>query len=533
MDGALVLIVDDDPALLQALPEALKLRMADLTVHTCGSAADALARIAEVDYDVVVTDIKMPGMDGLELLAEVRARRPDTPTLMITGHGEHDLAVRALRGGAYDFIQKPIDRDYVVASLNRAIQVRQLSRRVRDQQLALERHAAELERTVEERTRELREASRAKEEFLAVLSHEMRAPLTPIMIWSEILKRAADSRVRHAAEVMERNVRLEATLVDDLLDVTRITTGKLALDSRSHDLREIIRSAIESITEPAWDKGIRIAHTAPAEPVPVECDAGRLHQVFANLLWNAVKFTPRNGRVTVRVTVQNDAAVVSVRDSGEGIAPEFLPFVFDMFRQAEEGTRRQHEGPGVGLAIAKHLVELHGGTIQAASEGPGRGSEFTVRLPLTAGADRRASLMDGDPGRPLPRLDGLVVLLVEDMADTSEATVAMLETLGAQVTVANDGLEALNKLARLDPDIILCDLRLPVMDGFEFVRRIRSDPGRAHLPVVAVSALAKAADYRQSREAGFDAHLSKPFDYAALASALNSVRNAPFERKAS
>lgn len=524
MSGAHILLVDDDSALLQALPEALRLSMDGITVDTADSAGTALERVAGTDYDAIVSDIKMPGMDGLELLAEIRSRCPETPTLMITGHGEHDLAIRALRGGAYDFIQKPIDRAYFVAALNRAIQMRLLSRQVKEQKLALERHASDLERTVEERTRELREASQAKDRILAVFSHELRAPLTPILAWAQILRREPDlRRVRQAADVIERNVRMQTTLVDDLLDLARVTEGTIALDLRAQDLRDIIRTALESIADIAFQKGIRLEHTLCDEPVPVEADVARLHQVFANLLWNAVKFTPRNGRITVTLTRERDTAVTKVQDSGAGIAADFLPMVFRLFGQPEERTDRKHQGPGLGLALARHLAELHGGTIEAASGGIGSGAEFTVRLPVRHRAPGTSPAPTRDTGGRLPSLKSSTILLVEDLADTSEATQAILETLGARVVLATDGLEALNVLAKREPDLILCDLRLPVMDGFEFVQRLRADPRRAHLPVIAFSALAKPNNYRDIRAAGFDMHISKPFDYAVLAHAVHTL----------
>src|SRR5882724_1625993 len=255
-----VLIVDDDLALLRALPDALHLRMKELAVDTCDSAQTALDRIASIDYDAIVTDIKMPGMDGLALLTEIRALRPHTPALLITGHGEHDLALQALRGGAYDFIQKPIERDYFVAALARAIQVRQLRRRLEEQQVTLERHAVELERTVEARTYELREANRIKDEFLAVMSHELRTPLNSILGWAQLVRTGSlDETVStRALRTIERNTKLLAQMIEDLLDVSRIMTGKLFLDVRPSELGPVIEASLDAV-RPATDaKNIRL-----------------------------------------------------------------------------------------------------------------------------------------------------------------------------------------------------------------------------------------------------------------------------------
>src|SRR5919197_1208001 len=326
---ARILIVDDDPALLKALPEALRLRMQDAQVDTCDSAREALARIGDVDYDAIVADIKMPGMDGLALLAEIRALRPDTPTGLITGHGHEDLAVLALRGGAYDFIQKPIDREYIVPSLTRAIEERARRRRVEEQQVFLEQHAELLERIVEERTRELRETNRLKDRFIAMLSHELRSPLSAIRMWASLLRGGTLDGERTEAEAKE--FRLER------------------------------------------DFGLGGAR--------VQGDPARLHQIILTLLSNAVKFSPRGGRVLLGLADDEEHAVISVRDEGEGIEPEFLPHIFEPFRQAESPSTRGHGGLGLGLAIVHDLVQLHRGTIEVESKGKGQGATFTVKLP--------------------------------------------------------------------------------------------------------------------------------------------------------
>ena len=243
-----VLIVDDDTALLQALPEAVQLRMPGVAVDVSDSATEALKRIAHTDYEAIVSDIKMPGMDGLALLARIRSLRPATPTLLITGHGEHDLAIQALRGGAYDFIQKPIDREYFIASLGRAIQMRQLSHQVDQQRRALERHASELERTVQERTHELIEANRAKDEFLGIASHELKTPLTTLKAVTQLAQR----RIEREGGAMptyltriERAVDRMQMLVDDLLDISRIESGKLALRPEPCDVVALCRQVVE------------------------------------------------------------------------------------------------------------------------------------------------------------------------------------------------------------------------------------------------------------------------------------------------
>jgi signal transduction histidine kinase len=389
-----VLIVDDDPMLLQALPEMVRTRMTGVIVETAGSARKALARIERNDYDVIVSDIKMPDIDGLVLLKRIRELLPDTPTLLITGHGEHDLAVLALRGGAFDFLQKPIDRDYFMASLSRAIRVRQLSRQVEAHREAVARHASELERVVEERTRELHRANRAKDEFLATLSHELRTPLTAIFGWAQMLRsgKLDQATFQRALDSIERNARVQVQLIDDLLDISRIITGKLRLQVRPVELTPVIEAAIDAIQPAADAKGIQVVRLLELKAGLVSGDPDRLQQAVWNLAANAIKFTSQGGRVTVKLAQADANVEVSVTDTGHGIDPEFLPYVFDRFRQADSTATRKYGGLGLGLAIVRHLVEMHGGTVQAYSAGLGKGASLKVQLPLMESHEVEASV---------------------------------------------------------------------------------------------------------------------------------------------
>ena len=382
MTLARVLIVDDDLALLQALPEALRLRMAAVAIDTADSAPGALERLAKTDYDAIVSDIKMPGMDGLALLSEIHRLRPATPTLLITGHGDHDLVLQALRGGAYDFIQKPIDRDYFVAALTRAIQVRAMRRQIAHQQAELQQHAKDLERSVEERTHELREANRIKDEFLATLSHELRTPLNGILGWVQLLCEDtldADATTR-AIHSVERNTKALAKMIEDLLDVSRIITGKLKLEVQPMELGPVIEAALEVVRPALEAKGIQLG--LALEPVGLVLgDPSRLQQVVWNLLANAIKFTPPGGRVEVRLEQVGANGLITVSDTGEGIPETFLPYVFDRFRQADSGSTKKHGGLGLGLAIVRHFVEMHGGAVRVDSPGKGQGATVTVTLP--------------------------------------------------------------------------------------------------------------------------------------------------------
>ena len=367
----------------------------------------------------------------------------------------------------------------------------------------------------EEAATELKAASASKDEFLAVLSHELRTPLTPILGWARMLKQGDTTKVAHAAQVIERNALLQIRLVDDLLELTRLSRSKVTLDLRPCDVGEAIRAAQEAFAEQAQQKGILLSTFAAEPRLMVNADANRLQQIFRNVFSNAVKFTPSGGRITAALVTEGDTAVVSIRDTGEGIVAEFLPFVFDMFQQQERGTRRTHEGLGIGLALVKRLTELHGGRVAIASAGLARGTAVTIRFPVVAGVNAPVAAPPAVLDH-VPALNGLRVLVVEDVDDTRETTRLMLERLGADVTVASDGVEALELIDHAAPDVVLCDLRMPRMDGFEFMQALQVGAGHPQPPVVAVSGFASSADHQRTERAGFEGHLDKPFDETAL-----------------
>ncbi|HAE81964.1 MAG TPA: hybrid sensor histidine kinase/response regulator [Ktedonobacter sp.] len=385
MNRSCVLIVDDDTALLEALPQALNLRIEGVEVHISDTALEALKLIREHDYDAIVSDIKMPGMDGLALLEKIKELRPDVPTLLITGHGEHDLAVRALRGGAYDFIQKPIDRDYLVAALQRAIQVHQLRSRVFEQQLALALHAKSLERIVQKRTHELVEANATKDKLLKIVSHELKTPLTSLKGMTQLLLRQSkkiDSAevVSMGLEDMERSLRRIEVLVNDLLDTSLIETNMFVLHRRRCDLVELCRHLIDEYTA---GTGPELTFEIPGEPVEVEVDADRISQVIINLLTNARKYSPKGSPITVTLQQVGYEAIVSVQDMGIGIPADMQDSIFEQFFRVPgvEVQTGSHTGLGLGLYISRKIAERHGGHIDVESA-PENGSTFSVVLPM-------------------------------------------------------------------------------------------------------------------------------------------------------
>jgi len=374
----------------------------------------------------------------------------------------------------------------------------------------------------------LEAANAAKDEFLAVVSHELRTPLAPIAGWASLMRNAVNlAQVHQAADAIERNAFLQSRMVDDLLDMNRVARGTLNLDFEILELRTVLGEAVDTIAEEIEKKSLQLEIDAAEAPLPVEGDAGRLQQVFGNILSNAVKFTPAGGAIHVTLAQVTGNALVSIADTGKGIAPEFLPFVFEMFRQQEQGMRRDHQGLGIGMALVKRLTELHKGTVSVASAGAGRGTEVTVRLPLAVQIPELEELEE--PAEPsASALAGLSILVVDDSDDTRESLQAILQGLGARVSAARDGREALDLMHDADLDLVLCDLRMPRMDGFEFMRELHH--GAHHPPVVAVS-LEGEPDRRRTREVGFEGHIGKPLDVPGLVAAIEAALAGRKERR--
>ncbi len=387
MNQAHILIVDDDTALLQALPQAIHLRMSDVKVDTSDSALSALGLVQAHEYDAIVSDIKMPGMDGLALLAKIQELRPATPTLLITGHGDHNLAIQALRGGAYDFIQKPIDRDYFAAALRRAIQTHQLSQQVAEQQHVLEEYAKSLEQTVQERTRELVEANAAKDEFLSMASHELKTPLSGLKGMTQLLRRRLERAGSAEASYlgnMENSIRRMEVLVNDLLNISFIEKGMFTLHCERCNVNELCQRLVDEFIA-GTNPHPMVVLDLPEEALEVDVDVDRLGQVLINLLSNARKYSPADSPIHVTLKHGGDECIISVHDSGVGIPAELLPHIFERFYRVPgiEVQTGSSVGLGLGLYISKRIVECHAGRIEVQSI-PDDGSIFSVILPLIA-----------------------------------------------------------------------------------------------------------------------------------------------------
>ncbi|MDB5328170.1 MAG: hybrid sensor histidine kinase/response regulator [Phycisphaerales bacterium] len=388
----------------------------------------------------------------------------------------------------------------------------------------------ELERRVAERTAQLEAASRAKDEFLATLSHELRTPLNAILGWSQLLTQGHPSPedISQGMETIARNALAQGQLIEDLLDMSRIISGKLRLDFAPVNLSVIVEAAVESAQPAAEAKGIRLQSKLDPAVGPVAGDAGRLQQAVWNLLTNAIKFTPRDGIVEVTLGPVHSHLEIVVNDNGRGIEPGFLPYVFDRFRQADSSSTRGEGGLGIGLSLVKQLVELHGGSVRARSEGKGKGSTFAITLPLVAFGTED----DGQPTQPTTTqgeqaldnasiLNGVTIIAVDDEPDARELVRRLLQKYGATVFTAASADEGLEAVKRHKPDVIVSDIGMPDKDGYEFLRTVRALSGRCGTtPAIALTAFAHSEDRRRAMTAGFQVHLDKPVEATELVAAI-------------
>jgi signal transduction histidine kinase len=622
-----ILIVDDQPSNLLAL-EAVLEGLGHRIVKASGG-AECLRRLLEDDFAVILMDVKMPDMDGFDTatLIRERDRTRHTPIIFLTGIERSDGYVfRGYSVGAVDYLVKPVVPEVLrskvavfVELFNKTAEVRRQAELLREaeqrehqRRLVEERHRWEAERLRAEREREAallareqaaraeaEHANRAKDEFLSLLSHELRTPLNSILGWMRLLRsgRLEPAETGSALDTVGRNAEVLARLVDDLLDVSRIITGKLGIDTRPADLTAAVRAAVEVVRPAAEAKRIRVESVLEASLV-VNGDPPRLQQVAWNLLSNAVKFTPPGG--TVRVTLRRDGprAELIVADNGQGIPRDFLPHVFERFRQADTSSTRRHDGLGLGLAIVQTVVELHGGEVAAHSDGPGHGATFTVRLPVrapsaaangaaptsngpatvsdtdsrsvaaatvfapavkgaepsaTAGAAgtsaaarhtngsgsshppsysalsaeasrsagasaESAGATGATPGgaetfRSRP-LTGVRVLLVDDTPDTLQMLAMAMTLAGARVDTARSAEEAMDRLGRRRPDLLVSDIGMPGEDGLSLIKRIRTlaHESGGRVPAIALTGFASGDDRRRCLAAGFQGYLSKPVE---------------------
>ena len=561
---ARILIVDDLPEKL--LVYRTLLEDLDAQIIEAHSGTEALKRVLEGEFAVLLLDVNMPDIDGLETANLVRRHKNGrhTPIIFITSYADEMQTARGYELGAVDYILSPVIApvlrtkvrvfvDLYEARVALALSNQELETRVTERTGELQKSNERLQAEIAERLRaeaereallarekvlraEAEELSRLKDEFLATMSHELRTPLNAIFGWITLLRtrRLDEATQERALETIERNARAQKRLIEDLLDVSRIVTGKVALELVTVDPRRVVEAALETMHPAAQAKGLKIVPLVDIGAGTVRGDFARLQQIVCNLLSNAIKFTDTGGQVEVCLARRNGEVEISISDSGQGIKPEFLPLVFDRFRQEDGSISRRHGGLGLGLAIVRHLVELHAGSVDAQSAGEGRGAKFIVRLPA-----REANLLPRTAEAPsngivsAAMLMGVRLLVVDDDPGARELISGMLEGFGAHVSVAESGQAALSLLFAQRPDVLIADLGMPGMDGYALIEQVRAlDPDFGGLtPAVAVTAYASPQDRLRALQAGYQNHVAKPVEAEELAIVIASLAGRPAQDK--
>lgn len=518
---ARIIVVDDTES--NRYTKSRMLRQAGFEVLEAGTGGDALALVSSHAPDLVVLDTQLPDTSGWEVCRQIKRRGTEAPLVLQVSatYVEEGDTVKALEGGADACLTEPIDPAVLLATVRALLRIRYAEHALRD---ALTREQA-LRQAAEG-------ANRAKDEFLATLSHELRSPLGTILTWVTLLKegRLAEDRQRHGLDAIERSTQLQVKLIGDLLDISSIISGKTRLELASVDLGTIVQAAVDGIRGAADAKSITIAHAVASDVPRIAGDAMRLLQVVQNLCSNAVKFTPKGGAIGIDVRRVDDVVEIEVRDTGKGIAAEFLPHIFERFRQADASTTRAEGGLGLGLAIVLHLVELHHGSVEARSLGPGQGATFFVRLPVATAAvvapppplsPRGAAATPPDPDA----LAGLRILLVDDEADAREAVATALAQHGALMRTAGSADEAVASFDGGVPDIMVGDIAMPGEDGYSLIRRLRARAAAdgGHVAAVALTAYGRLTDRAQILAAGYDECLTKPIAVHELVAVLRRL----------
>jgi signal transduction histidine kinase len=522
-----LLVVDDEESL--RITTAAIFEHEGYIVDTASSGDEAIELLCQKDYDLVLTDLHMEGGDGLSVLNSIRRQAPLTISVVLTGFASVESAIAALQEGAYDYLIKPCDIESMKHTIRRGVEHRRLMLAEQKARADLRQLNQDLEQRIEERTAELTrlnaelaEANRAKDVFLATLSHELRTPLTPVVGWIKLLRSGTldEKSVLQALDAIERNAWLQSRLIDDLLDTSRIATGKLHFEPKATDFNTTVKAAVDTVRTSAVARNIELSVSLWPVSLVVMGEPVRLQQIAWNLISNAIKFTDPGGKVSVVTRLNGDQADLEVIDSGVGIAPEFLPHVFDRFRQADGSTSRRHGGLGLGLAIADALAKMHGGRLQAQSDGVGHGATFTFQLDLAPMGRVVSETVDNKRHS----LTGLDVLIVEDSPDTLTLLSTIFRREGACVTTAASAAEALTRAVDKPPHIIVSDIGMPETDGYQLLEQLRILPGLGNVPAIAISGYASEEDRERALAAGYLALVPKPIDVDALFGLIQDLK---------
>ena len=526
-DAARLLVVDDEESL--RITTAAIFENEGYIVHTASSGDEAIDLMSKEDYDLVLTDLHMEGGDGLSVLNQIRRHAPLTISVVLTGFASVESAIAALQEGAYDYLIKPCDIESMKHTIRRGVEHRRLMLAEQKARADLQQLNLDLEHRIEERTAELKrlnvelaEANRAKDVFLATLSHELRTPLTPVVGWIKLLRSGTldEKSVAQALDAIERNAWLQSRLIDDLLDTSRIATGKLHFEPKPTDLNSAVKAAVDTVRASAASRNIELSMTLWPTSLVVMGEPVRLQQIAWNLVSNAIKFTDPGGKVNITTQPDSKHALLTVVDTGVGIEPEFLPHVFDRFRQADGSTSRRHGGLGLGLAIADALAKMHGGSLEARSEGVGHGATFSLRMALAPMAKVASEPADTRHHS----LDGLEVLIVEDSIDTLLLLSTIFRREGASVATASSAAEALSRAVTSRPHIIVSDIGMPDVDGYQLLEQLRLIPGLSDVPAIAVSGYASEEDRERALAVGYLALVPKPIDVDTLFNLIHDLK---------
>lgn len=527
LNEARLLVVDDEESL--RITTAAIFEKEGYIVDTASSGDEAIDLLGKTDYDLVLTDLHMEGGDGLSVLNQIRRHAPLTISVVLTGFASVESAIAALQEGAYDYLIKPCDIESMKHTIRRGVEHRRLMLAEQKARADLQQLNRDLEQRIEERTAELTrlnaelaEANRAKDVFLATLSHELRTPLTPVVGWIKLLRSGTldEKSVSQALDAIERNAWLQSRLIDDLLDTSRIATGKLHFEPKPTDLNVVVKAAVDTVRNSAASRNIDLSMSLHPAGLVVMGEPVRLQQIAWNLVSNAIKFTDPGGKVTVTTGLNGNQAYITVVDTGIGIPGEFLPHVFDRFRQADGSTSRRHGGLGLGLAIADALAKLHGGRLEAHSDGEGQGAIFTLRVDLAS----TGSVVAETVHERVHSLEGLDILIVEDSPDTLLLLSTMFSRKGATVTTAASASEALQSAVVKRPHIIVSDIGMPETDGYQLLEQLRLVPGLSDVPAIAISGYASEEDRERALSVGYLALVPKPVDVDSLFTIIQDLK---------
>jgi signal transduction histidine kinase len=534
LDKPKILVVNDDAASLLALTSLLDQWADDAgyAVLSARSGQEALRQVLLHDFAVILLDVNMPGMDGFETAEAIhqRARSADIPIIFVTAFLADEIdRLKAYQRGAADFLFTPVIPQILRAKVQVFVALAIKNEELKRQAHKLSQRTTELTATNKRLTREMEERqaaeakSHAKDEFLAMLGHELRNPLSAISSAASLigLAGAGPESVARAKQIIQRQSQHLSRIVDDLLDLSRAMSGKILLDRQTLDLSALVSACLDTFK--ATGRTANYLLKVDLEAAWVDGDPTRLEQIATNLIDNALKYTPPGGTIDIAVADSEDEIVLEVRDTGVGIAADLLPHVFDVFVQGSITLDRAQGGLGIGLALVRRLVELHGGTVAAHSEGASAGSSFAIRLPRAA----PAPVLPKAAPAALPSQRKPAILLIEDNDDGREMMATMLGAYGYPVRHAADGVQGVQMALSFLPDVALVDIGLPGIDGYEVARRLRQGDTTRHIKLIALTGYGLADDQRRVLEAGFDKHLVKPVEIAHLLDAIGQCAAAP------